>query len=182
MARDIRQRITVEIETRLRDNYTPGIMKTAMQAMQKETVRVFQDRTIAGYGADGNKLRRLKSSTIRTKERRLRGRRRPRGRFAATDPRQVARMTGQTLRDMQATGVRASRSSKGVSGGFQVTFKTARSREVAGRLEEQGRPIVGFCPPGSARGRRERARVLRVGMAVLQGSSRIKGTINDRPA
>lgn len=180
MARDVRQQVTVAVTTKVNDTLTPGIMKTAMQAASKEAVRLWQQRTVDGYGANGGRLRQLRPSTIKRKERILRGRA-PSGRFAMSDPRQVARETGRTLREMQATSVRAGKVSNGISGGFQVSFSSARSRKVAGYLEDQGRGIVGFAPPSTARGRKERSLIMEIIGTVLR-SKLGSGTITDRPA
>lgn len=167
------------IKTLKDEVFTAAVMREAIKAGAAQVLREVQNRTVDGFNNRAQKFRPLRPSTIRSKARNI-SRGKYRGRFAATSATQVARATGQSLRDLKITGVRASKSSIGVSGGFELAITTARSNAVIGYLAEQGRPILGLCPASTARGAAERKRVLDVMRTVLATRGR-GGTIVVRP-
>lgn len=170
--------VTAVIQTRVRESYTPGIVAKAADAMGKQYVREIQDQTMKGFDANGNKLRKNKKSTIKQKRLRLK-RRPPRGRFAAEKATNVARMTGQTLRDMIVKGSAGQVERSAVTATFVVDYKTKRSRNVSGYLRAGGRPIDRLAPKSTAMGRAARRRILAIGHRIIQTTARVKGVVVD---
>lgn len=178
MARKYGNQVTAVIQTRVRENYTPGIVAKAAEAMGRQYVREVQDQTVKGFSARGEKLRKNKASTIRQKRSRLK-RRPPRGRFAAEKATTVGRMTGQTLRDMIVKGTTGQVERSAVTATFVIDYKTMRSRNVAGYLRMGGRPIDRLAPASTAMGRSARRRILAVGHRIIQTNARVKGVVVD---
>jgi hypothetical protein len=98
--------------------------------------------------------------------------RRPSGRFAMESATDVARRTGQTLRDMRATGAKASDNGDNVAGSFELGFATERSANVATHLAQGGREIRGLPKESTARGKAARNRILRIGAGIIKSEAK----------
>lgn len=176
MASDVKKRVVGVVTKQVRETITPGIAREAATAMAQAYLREMQDRTVAGYDNQSRRLKRLKRSTIRAKERKIR---KARGRFRAEKATDIARETGQTLRDAQVTGITARVERGNIVCGWTLTFRTQRSANVAAYLAKGGRPITGLCPQSTARGRAERKRIMAIGAGVIRTRARQKGIIID---
>lgn len=169
------EKVKVIVEGKLSGLLTATTWRKALQAGRDQSLKEMIDRTVAGYGADGRKLKKTEHSTRLTKEaNQSYYPSRYSGEYAAEGPDVVGRDTGQTLRDAKAKETVGSIDAKRASGSIEFSFATKRSQDVAQYLADSGRNIVGLSPGNTARGRAERKRITAAIMSELSSGANLK--------